>query len=186
MEPDRADHSAPGRDALDRYYTPRGVALSLIEHVPDLGLGGSILEPSAGAGAWVHAIRLRWPKLYRVHGHDVDPGADGLRICDSSSVGDFLDYDHHHIAIIGNPPYAHAEQHVRHALTLAPVVCFLLRLAFLEGQCRAWFWRDHPAAKVVVLSKRPSFTGGATDSCAYGFFIWDQRDPGPTELVVQP
>ena len=40
------------------------------------------------------------------------------------------------------------------------------------GRKRAPFWREHPAAEVRVFSERPSFTGGKTDSCAYGLFVW--------------
>lgn len=180
----RPDHSASGREPLDRYYTPHTVARRLVRFLPPLTNRPRILEPSVGGGAWVGAVRERWSGA-RVHGHDIDPQAAGLRKCDSSTIGDFLElrlaiFD----AVVGNPPYKHAEEHVRHALTCAPVVGFLLRLAFLEGQARSALWADHPCSKVVVLSRRPSFTGTGTDACAYGFFVWDQRHAGPTELEV--
>ena len=38
--------------------------------------------------------------------------------------------------------------------------------------------------KVWVLAERPSFTGGSTDSAAYGWFWWDLEHQGPTELGV--
>lgn len=196
-----------GREVLDRYYTPDEVAAALVRHLPDLddparlapgvsvwrdgclqrGEGWPrILEPSVGGGAWVDALRERWSGA-RIHGHDIDLGAEGLRRCDSCTTGDFLGVDLTKVgfvAVVGNPPYRDAEAHVRHALKHAPVVAFLLRLAFLESLQRAPLWREHPAAKVVVLSRRPSFTNGGTDSAAYGFFIWDQAHDGPTELVV--
>lgn len=30
--------------------------------------------------------------------------------------------------------------------------------------------------------RRPSFTGGGTDNCAYGWFIWHKQAKGPTTL----
>lgn len=188
----RPDHARPGREALDRYYTPLAVAESLTPHVP-VPAGGpfTLLEPSVGAGAWLLAGRKAWGDRMRASAIDLDPTADGLRLVDEtrSSVGSFLDqcprdadgppFD----VVLGNPPYRDAEAHVRHALRFGTVVAFLLRLAFLEGQGRRALWNEHPAAKVVVLPKRPSFTGGGTDSAAYALFVWNARDQGPCRLV---
>jgi hypothetical protein len=58
----------------------------------------------------------------------------------------------------------------------------LLRLAFLEGQKRAPFWKAQPPYSVSVLAKRPSFTGGGTDSAAYAFFEWRRGFVGETLL----
>jgi hypothetical protein len=182
------DHTTPGRESLDRYYTPQPVADALVRHLPPLGRVGYTLEGHAGDGAWIRALRTvcRLP----VHGLDLDPGAAGLTAADESAVGDFLEHDpalRPH-AIVGNPPYRDAEAHVRHAIDLVGdggVVAFLLRLAFLESLQRRPLWADHPPYKVVVLSRRPSFTGGGTDSAAYGFFVWSEkhRCGRPTSLV---
>jgi hypothetical protein len=121
---------------------------------------------------------------------DVNPYAAGLGLAGSHHVGDFLtvarpDTDAP-IWVVGNPPYSHAIEHVEHAISLAlpghgPAggVAFLLRLAFLESRERAAFWRKHPPTEVHVLTRRPSFTGGKTDSCAYAFFVWcaGERQP---------
>ena len=165
------------RDALDRYYTPDSVAMRLVAAVPDLGARVhplTILEPSCGGGAFMRALRLRWPDA-RISGVDVDPEAPmqdsaGVTITDFLTVREPVDL------ILGNPPFNAAEEHVRHALSLSRVgVGFLLRLAFLESTKREPFWKAHRPAKVFVLSRRPSFTGGGTDSAAYGFFWWDLR-----------
>jgi hypothetical protein len=165
------------RDELDRYYTPDAVADACVG-VLDLRGVRFVLEPSVGHGAWVRAIRSRLPDA-EVLTCDLDPEArhEG----DRHEVADFLtvappDVD----LIVGNPPFSEALAHVEHALTLAPAVGFLLRLAFLEGQNRAAFWRAHPAYEVHVLTQRPSFTGGGTDSAAYGFFVWLRGFRGPT------
>lgn len=170
-----------GRDHLDRYYTPDGVARACVATVPDLGARVhrlEILEPSCGGGAFLRAIRQRWPDSLVV-GLDVDPEAPGfveVAECGQPQHCDFLDFPHSVDLVLGNPPFKHAEQHVRHALKLARVgVGFLLRLAFLESEARIPFWREFPASKVAILSRRPSFTGGGTDSAAYAFFWWDRR-----------
>ena len=75
--------------------------------------------------------------------------------------------------IVGNPPYRHAETHVRWALKQAKVgVAFILKLSFLESAERLDFWWESPVNDLYVLAERPSFTGQGTDSSAYAFFVW--------------
>jgi hypothetical protein len=75
-----------------------------------------------------------------------------------------------------NPPYRDAEAFVRRALcaSLNPsgVAVFLLRLGFLESRGRVPLFQDRPPAEVQVLTARPSFAHGKTDSTAYGLFFW--------------
>ena len=173
------------RDRLDRYYTPMILAGALVDLI-DLSDVSTVLEPSVGAGAFAQAIWERRPGI-EITGADIDPGAPGFDYCDRARVQDFLTWktgDQRWDLVVGNPPYRHAQQHIEKALTLAPRVAFLLRLAFLESQRRAAFWRRWPAARIWVLSERPSFTQGGTDSTAYAFFLWDRARPGPMRLDV--
>jgi trans-aconitate methyltransferase len=136
----------------------------------------SVLEPSVGGGAFARAVAQRWPQAL-LEGVDIDPTVTGRHDVDSFECCDFLAHYTQYDLIVGNPPFTHAESHVRQALSLAApggVVAFLLRLAFLEGQRRRALWDAFPPAEVHVLSRRPSFTGGGTDSAAYGFFVWNQ------------
>jgi len=161
------------RRKLDAYYTPDGVASACLgAMLHRVGASDTMLEPSVGGGAFVRALRFQRP-FAPIHGCDLNPGAEGLAACDTSSVGDFLDTSARYDWIIGNPPYAQAEAHVRHAIRLANKgVGFLLRLAFLEGRGRRSFWSELPASELHVLSRRPSFTDGGTDATAYAFFVW--------------
>lgn len=165
------------RIAHDQYFSPPAVAQACVRAIPRECAPSRIVEPSVGAAAFVHAARERWPSAI-IGGIDIDPGVPGLMACDWSRVGDWPTIAREGIAtelVLGNPPFAHAEEHVRAALDVVMPggrVAFLLRLAFLEGQKRAAFWRVFGPESVHVLVKRPSFTGGGTDSAAYGFFIW--------------
>jgi hypothetical protein len=184
----RRVHNEARRIPLDSYYTNDDVA-ALCVSVLDLdGRALRICEPSVGGGAFVRAIR-RHATASRLHftGYDLNPFALGFGAVHEARSGDFVDMPAPNDPfdwIIGNPPYSHAEAHVRHALTLAPRCAFLLRLAFLESVKRVDFWRDHQPSEVHVLSKRPSFTGGGTDSAAYGWFVWDRTKPGPTRMSI--
>ena len=162
----------------DAYYTPDALARVLVGLLP-IAAGDTVLEPSVGGGAFVRS-------LSDVHsvGIDIDPNAAGFSACNEAHVADFAGCPRRANWIVGNPPFQAAEAHVRHALDLAPNVAMLLRLAFLETAGRLPFWRSFPAHRVWVLAERPSFTGGATDSCAYGWFWWRRPHAGPTVLEV--
>ena len=177
------------RVPLDAYYTPDDVAARCVAVLPSWPR--RIVEPSAGGGAFVRGIRARW-RTAQITGCDVNPDALGLRECNAAAVCDFVDFRPGDIdpdAVVGNPPYSDAEAHIRHALRVVRpdgVVAFLLRLAMLESQKRAAFWTAHPPRKVWVLSARPSFTGGGTDSAAYGWFVWERGFAGPPALGWLP
>ena len=166
---------ADERTPLDAYYTDPAVAMACVAVLPAL-IDGVLVEPSVGGGAFARAMRARWPgrQIVGVDVVETPPGAvdcDACQRCDWPSWGPFTPV----AAIVGNPPYSHAEAHIRHALAVVRpggTVAFLLRLAMLEGQKRAAFWREFPPVAVHVLSKRPSFTGGGTDSAAYAVFQW--------------
>lgn len=184
-EPAAYASEAGERRLLDAYYTADPAADALVAATPECWESWC-LEPSAGGGAFVRALLARG---CRVEVRDIDPHASALKIddCKVRSRGDFLGWtpSMRPLWVVGNPPYADAEAHVRHALSVTRRgVAMLLRLAFLESQQRAPFWAEHPCSWVGVLSKRPSFTGGGTDSAAYGWFVWDREWLGETRLRV--
>lgn len=105
----------------------------------------------------------------------------------ASQQPQYYDTDTWFDLIVGNPPYADAEEFVRESMRYlrhGGVLAYLLRLAFLEGQDRsAGLWREFPAHTVAVASKRPSFTGnGKTDATAYAMYYFVKGYDGPTFL----
>lgn len=172
MTATRKPRSARG---LDHYATPAWCVEVLLPHLPR----GPVLDPCAGEGAILDAVRDGWGDV-PCFGIEADEGrAATLREKGYSCIhwdGLTTDWPPEYPLVIMNPPYLLAEAFVRHALEHAAAVgggtvAALLRLAFLEGQARSSFHRDHPA-DVLALSRRPSFTGGGTDATAYAWFIW--------------
>lgn len=168
------------RAPLDAYYTDAAVASACVATLGNL-FGRRVWEPHAGAGAFVNALVATGAK---VTASDINPDAPALGRAQPPCqfTADFLackpEPDNRPEWVIGNPPFNDAERHVRHALAHASHgVAFLLRLAFLESAARTPFWQDHPPAAVYVFHKRPSFTGGKTDSCSYGWFVWKKNHP---------
>lgn len=179
------------RDPLDRHYTPDALACAIVQALPTAaGPGfGWILEPSVGGGAFAVACQGRWPGA-EIRGMDLDEDAAGRVECDKFMAADFLTAPPVYLRgqptlIIGNPPFSGAELHVRRALQVVDKtggsVVFLLRLAFLASQSRAaGLWREYPPTEVLVLGRRPSFSGdGKTDSADYAVFRWTFRDGAP-------
>lgn len=166
----------------DFFPTPPGVTRAFVEAcpLPD----GLWCEPAVGDGAIISAVGAReaWatfdirdvpaPALSSYH----EPCSDFLQLDET------LRFD----VIITNPPFSLAEEFVRKALKHADHVVMLLRLAFLESRRRELFHADHPS-DVYVLSRRPSFmANGATDSCAYGWFVWGPGRGGRWQILQTP
>lgn len=177
------------RREADSYMTEPKLARALVRLLVDrclIGRGARVLEPSAGDGAFLAPLAELVPEI-TLSANDITFTPERYAMwmaaaAPSITVGPFEDirrpgpgiYDGYD-AIIGNPPYSLAEEHVRHALKLLShggIVAFLLRVAFLESKQRIPFWQEHRAQEVHVLAERPSFSGGKTDSTAYALFVW--------------
>ncbi len=171
----RTDRSGVNRIPFDAYYTPDALAkacVGTLTRVPAV-----VVEPSVGGGAFARAVRSRWP-LAHIIGCDVNPKATGVSDCDVFHWGDWVNIPVPPAdLIIGNPPYSDAEAHIESALSRVKnggTVAMLLRISFASGKGRIPFWKKYAddLYSVRVLAERPSFTGGATDACDYGWFVW--------------
>lgn len=176
------------RRALDAYYTDETLADALVGLL-DIRPGVLAWEPHAGGGAFVRALHARGAV---VTASDVDPDAPAMQaggVPDGcpSFVGDFLAHppeaDNAPEWIVGNPPFKGFEAHLDHALAWAPRVAFLLRLGAMESQGRVSAWKRWPLRRVWVLARRPSFTGGRTDSAVYGWFYFLRHFDGPADII---
>lgn len=170
-----------GRHPTDSYPTPAALCAAVVAGLPGWS-PRTILEPSVGTGAWVDQLVTRWPDATyttidpwaepatppKNHQHHWCPFESFAAACRNN--GQRFDL------VIGNPPYRHAEEHVRLALSLlAPggMLVFLLRLAFLASRGRYDFWLAAPPDRVQVLVERPSFSSdNKTDSSDYAVFTW--------------
>jgi hypothetical protein len=165
----------------DVQYTPQALADTLVRLLPRRDLA-TALEPHAGGGAFVRALQGVGA---HVVAFDVDSTAQGLIDADSEATCDFLKINPLNVgkyldAVVGNPPFSNAEDHIRHALAVSGRhVAFLLRVGFLCSARRVEFWREYPCANVWPIAQRPKEWQAAYD---YAFFHWDLEHAGPTVL----
>lgn len=178
-------HRGAERVLYDAYQTPPELTDAIVRRMLSDGVVqkgvSSVLEPSAGLGAFVGSVRQ----------HLVPKRLDAVDILVPDSLyrqgatlvleTDFLGYNRDgYELIIGNPPFSDAVEHIEHALSLlAPEGCLilLLRTAFVTTKRRKAFWAAHPCELEDRLVERPSFIGGGTDSSDYSVFVW--RNDGP-------
>jgi SAM-dependent methyltransferase len=176
------------RPMLDFYETPswaiRAIVRTLV--VPE---GARILDPGCGTGAILRELGALFPEN-EVVGLEKEEGR--FRAASASTDlpvlhGDFFTHHEKWDLIVSNPPYSHVLEFVQHALTLAPIVCMLLRLPWIASQSRAQWHREN-LAQINVLPKRPSFTAdGKTDATEYAWFVWGTKDAGTyTILEIDP
>lgn len=173
----------------DAYATPEWVAQLVVPLVPELDdPDADVLDPAAGDGALLAGLGTVWAKRRGIELRD--DAAEACRArgfrCDvgDATARSWASPD----AVVMNPPYRDALEFVQLAYARTRpgrTVAVLLRLAFLEGQARGVWLRDH-APDVYVLSRRPSFTGKGTDSTAYAWMVWRagvERSSGLVEVL---
>lgn len=184
-----ATNRGTARRPADFYETPAKAVKVLLEHHR---LRGPILEPCAGSGAIVRAIREYYSSRPRLHITAIEIREEErstLQQFAEVHIADFRDWapNRWYRTIITNPPYSLAEEVLERALLVADnrtEILLLLRLAFLESRKRRDAWQRWPLQRIYVLSERPSFTGGGTDATAYGWFLFRKGRRGKGVQVI--
>ena len=176
------------RIEYDFYPTPIEVIHNFLEHyrLKD----GVILEPCAGCGNFIQAIRDKGYKNIIVaneirqeeYQNLINSGADYI------SHKDFLTESlpvHEVKTIITNPPFSKAKEFILRCKELYPnaEIIMLLRTAFLESKARYEFWQQYPVNKLYILSSRPKFVNNKTDATSYAFFVWDNTDKQEIKVI---
>jgi predicted RNA methylase len=189
------------RRANDAYFTPRWMAdLAVVHVVPHLldGVPATVLEPGAGSGVFVQALRAEWGESPRIYAMEIDNALLPVEGATASGHGDFLaanpltlpslyecGLDRFDL-VIGNPPFRDAEAFLRQAFQCAKNVAYLLRLNFLASNERVRLFSEYPPYAVWVSPSRPDFTGGGGDYAEYAWFSWRVGYQGPTTLRWLP
>ena len=191
---------APKPDTGFEFYpTPAEAILPILETDLIALPGGVWIDPCAGTGRIVRTVNdvrddVRWlivelderfrPQLEAL----VRPGRDELL-----PFGDFIHRDWPFPTadvLVMNPPFEHAFDFARTALTRAHEVLMLQRQGWFGTKGRSAWLRQH-CPNVLQLEERPSFTpDGATDSADYPWFHWPRgghdRREGRVAVLAPP
>ena len=184
--------SKPGRDPLDRYYTPDALALGCIRWLDrTMGQPSRVLEPCSGGGAFGRAALAEWPGV-AVAGCDPDPEAFPGYLCDRVPLADWQPAVAPGItAIVTNPHYVGVYETVATLRALqrrvsAAYLALLLRETTI-GQLMAG---DDPPHRIAVSPIRPRWggAGGAAlasgDTCGSALVVWS-RSPQTGQTTIE-
>lgn len=169
----------------DLYETPEVAtkALLRVEKLPEI-----CWEPACGPGSIVRTLRDAGHKVYATDlvNYGCPDAEHGIDFLMEHSAPTYIG------AIVTNPPFKLANQFVAHALTLAPKVVMLLRLAFLEGIGRSPIMDGGALARVHIFKNRLPMMHRAgrgtkiaktnSSAMAFAWFVWDITHRGPTEM----
>lgn len=190
-------------DSLDDFPTPPWATRALFECVlPQIGIhkstveAWSIWEPACNRGFMAEAISEYCGTVFCSDVHDY--GYPKCRV--GSFVGGESDFNfdiapspgEHIDAVITNPPFRLADAFLRRALDEAPLVAFLLRTSWLEGEARYNnTFRKTPPFAVGVFAERVSIVKGCWDPSAnrptsYSWFVWLRGNYADPRLIWVP
>lgn len=173
------DASRPFSEELDQWMTPDALAAKVAAWALD-PLDRFVLEPSAGDGALVRAIRAQQPAS-RVTAVEIDAGLatqipviGGVPGVDDLQVRDFLTWtpDVRFDVCVMNPPFALAVEFIMHALRMCPRVVAVLPTTVVHTASRhETCWRHVGIPRLAFLSSRPRFRGAKNISPATDFIV---------------
>lgn len=177
----------PPSAALSQWFTKPELARRIVEWSGAAGCA-HVLEPSAGAGAFVEPLL---DLGCRVQAVEIDPPwADRLRLRNTTpklqvACWDFLAWDPGFAPgqcfdlTVMNPIYEDGQDmfHVKHACNMSDRVVALVRAVFLNGVERyEGIWRTNTLERVIHFKDRPKFSGAG--SPRHDFCVVDLRTGG--------
>lgn len=167
----------------DPYFTPEWLVAQACDIIIPRVLPRAparMLEPGAGDGVWVRALRDRYPRGH-ITAIDINERFRWPEATESF-YGDFLQHPRLHPGVvqqtrpydlaIGNPPFSLAMPFLARALSISRYVCFLVRQGFLASSKRNSFFQRHRPSHCFVVAHRPCFIEGRSDSADYCFVCW--------------
>jgi 16S rRNA A1518/A1519 N6-dimethyltransferase RsmA/KsgA/DIM1 with predicted DNA glycosylase/AP lyase activity len=116
-----------------------------------------IIEPSAGCGSFIKSLYKLCNNVILI---DIDPKHERIK------KGDFLNFYRNpdkfkKVHLIGNPPFSHVNQFIKHACKFSDAIGFILTLSFRkESRKKTYPLNFHLIHEYVLLNNNLSFNGG--------------------------
>jgi hypothetical protein len=157
---------------LDKFYTKISVAKKCIKAISDIEEYDTIIEPSAGSGAFSSQIK-------NCISYDIQPEANNI------IKQDFLELKEvkgNHILFIGNPPFgirsSLAKKFIKHCRELnAETIAFILPNTFskIKNQSQELFPRGWRLTSITNLGNDGFEIDGETYHVPCSFYIWTRK-----------
>ena len=160
----------------DQYYTKPSVAEQCVAKIiglcPEIG-SYQWIEPSAGSGAFLHAI----PREFHRIGIDIDPKSSEIL------QGDFLTWtptsDRKRI-VFGNPPFGRqaslAKAFIKHSAEFADIIAFILPRSFVKPSMNRAFPLEFHCVHSEELEKNSFVVNDAEYDVPCVFQVWVKKD----------
>ena len=168
------------RDTRDKFYTKEAVAMECVALASEhLGIGENdmVVEPSAGNGAFISAIKQLCSN-YRFY--DLFPENTAIIQQDYLRLNTHEFTGHLRIHIIGNPPFGRqsslAIRFIKKSVEYADTVSFILPRSFKKDSMRKHFPRRFHLLFENDLPDNSFTVNGEDHDVPCVFQIWEKRD----------
>ena len=122
------------KEANDRIYTPKPVALKMIE-MCNLKEGDTVLDPSYGGGVFYDNL----PEYVNKEWCEIDKGKD------------FFEYDKKVDFIIGNPPYSTLNKWLDKTMDLTDKFCYILGFNLTDTRLKKITERGYGITRMHII-----------------------------------
>ena len=180
-----SNHTETVRASYDLYTTDPKALEKLLEK---RAFNHHIWECAAGQG---HLSEVLKKHGYKVYSTDLnDYGYKGLNAKVNFLSNEVLpqaDEGLLHCDILTNPPYTKALEFIKQALNVIEKgynVVMFLRIQFLEGKARRFFFDKNPPKEIYVFSERIKCTNQSdpdalkSSAICYAWFVWEKGFKG--------
>lgn len=169
------------REQSDAFYTKPRIAKTLIDKVHklyNLSTFNTIIEPSAGAGAFSDELRERELQSV-ILAYDINPKKPYIKKQDYLSYV-FKPNKTSNTLVIGNPPFGRqstlAQQFIQKSCEFADVIAFILPKSFKKERFKQFF----PLSYHLTYQSNIPYNSFLIDNKEYDvpciFQIWEKRD----------
>ena len=165
----------------DFYPTPAEVTEALLNvWTPAFTYGPPLIwEPACGDGAIARVMEAKGYQVFKsdIVEHDSYPLHRVENFLETgNAIGDCL---------ITNPPFALAEQFIRHARKIGVTrMALLLKSTYFHAAKRARLFREWQPAHIYALTWRPDFLGKGAPTMECAWFIWEGNATETTYNVL--